>query len=238
MGKDPPPLPMLAGEGQLIVELFLFHVALPVLLERFRCVVGPCLHALCRSYPTPSLPPSTPRLHIRAHYHVPYHHRPIKLPPPPDKIKQNKKRLRDLIRCGMEHAFAPLCRALGLAHLLDEETLAAARDRRRRQREQRRQQGPRLGPPLPPLAPVRIRPEPPVRAHGGQEEGEDEEAGKDEEGGGWERALRLGALLVASAVGMVLAASFAAQVPVRLGRWLLGRWLGAWAEAAGGVGPL
>ncbi len=41
-GKDgaprPPPLLGGGGDGQLIVELFLFHVALPVLLERFRSV--------------------------------------------------------------------------------------------------------------------------------------------------------------------------------------------------------
>lgn len=48
-GAQGGPAPLLAGgEGQLIIELFLFHVALPVLLERFRCVrVGDCASVMC-----------------------------------------------------------------------------------------------------------------------------------------------------------------------------------------------
>lgn len=149
----------------------------------------------------------------------------------------------------LEHIFAPLCRALSLGGLLDEETLAAVRDRRRRQQAQRRERlrrGGVAGPPLPPLAPVHIRPEPPQpqqegRSHGADDEreGEEEEEEEGKQGGGplaaVVGALRLVALLVLSGAGAVLAASVAAQLPVRLGRWLLRRWLGAlW----GAPGPL
>ena len=169
-------------------------------------------------------------------------HPPILLPQPHPPLPHDS--LRDLVRCSLEHGFAPLCRALGLERLLDEETLAAARDRRRRRREQRRRQRDRGGgppqqqqqqqPQPPPLAPVRIQPERPVgpivAGEGEPKEGDEGEeglVGRTGAGAAVATALRVGALVAASAAGLVVCASLAAQVPVRLGRWLLGRWLGA-----------